>query len=200
MLYSLKGTLVHKDALTVAIDCGGVAYLCLTTLGTVGSIGELGQEVKVFTHLNVRENAVDLFGFSTQSELSCFRMLIGVTGVGPKVALSILSSITPEQVALAIAADDYKALTVASGVGAKLAQRIVLELRDKVKNDDLAKAVGGGAASIQIGAGNIGEAVSALVVLGYSQTQAASVLGGYPPETPVQDLIKAALKALAGNN
>lgn len=199
MLYSLKGTLVHKDALTVAIECGGVAYLCLTTLGTVGSIGELGREVKVFTHMNVRENAVDLFGFSTQSELSCFRLLIGVTGVGPKVALSILSSITPEQVALSIAADDYKALTVASGVGAKLAQRIVLELRDKVQNADLARAVGGGA-SIQIGAGNIGEAVSALVVLGYSQTQAASVLGGFPPETPVQELIKAALKALAGNN
>lgn len=202
MFYSLTGKLVHYDEESIAIDCGGVAYLCTTTLSTLTAVKDkakiLGETVTVYTHLNVRDNAVDLFGFSTKTELNCFKLLTTVSGIGPKVGISILSSMTPDQVMLSIAADDYKALTVAPGVGRKLAQRVVLELRDKVQNEDLVKAVSGEETAVAaIGSGNITEAISALVVLGYSQTQAASALGGLSPETPIEELIKAALKKLA---
>ena len=196
MLYSIRGTLVHTDAASAAVECGGVAYLCQASMGTLASIGKIGDTVTLYTLMNVRENAVDLFGFASQSELSCFKMLISVSGVGPKAALSILSQMPPERVALCVASGDYKALTAAPGVGAKLAQRIVLELRDKVTN---AQVVGGmSAPAIPVmGAGNVSEAISALVVLGYSQSEAASAIAAQPPEAPVEELIKAGLKALS---
>ena len=197
MLYSLRGTVVHYDGASVAVECGGVAYLCQTTLGTISAIGQVGREATVYTYMNVRENAVDLFGFSEKSELACFKMLISVTGVGPKVGLAILSQMSPERVALCVASGDHKSLTAAPGVGAKLAQRIVLELRDKVSNADVAKAVGTAPSAVSIGAGNLSEAISALVVLGYTQSEAASALAAQSPETAVEDLIKHGLKALA---
>ena len=197
MFYSLTGTVVHYDGAFIAIECGGVAYLCQTTLGTISAIGVIGKEATVYTYMNVRENAVDLFGFSEQSELAGFKLLISVSGVGPKVALAILSQMSPERVALCVASSDYKSLTAAPGVGAKLAQRIVLELRDKVSNAEIAKGVGAAPAAISIGAGNLAEAISALVVLGYTQSEAASALAAQSPEAPVEDLIKHGLKALA---
>ena len=197
MLYSLRGIVVHYDGASVAVECSGVAYLCQTTLATISAIGQVGKEATLYTYMNVRENAVDLFGFSEQSELTCFKMLISVTGVGPKAALAILSQMSPERVALCVASGDYKALTAAPGVGAKLAQRIVLELRDKVSNADVAKGVGAPPVAVNVGAGNLSEAISALVVLGYTQSEAASVLAAQSPELPVEDLIKHGLKALA---
>ena len=196
MLYSIRGTLVYFDGASAAVECGGVAYLCQTSLGTISALGPPGGEVTLYTYMHVRENAVDLFGFARQGELSCFKMLISVSGVGPKAALSILSQMPPERVVLCVASGDYKALTAAPGVGAKLAQRMVLELRDKVTNADIARGVGAGPV-LNLGAGSLSEAVSALVVLGYSQSEAAAALASQPKDTSVEELIKAGLKALA---
>lgn len=199
MLYSLRGTIVHYDSQSIAVECGGVAYYCQTTLSTLSQVAAPGNEVLVYTHVNFRQDAVDLFAFADKSELNCFRMLIGVSGVGPKAALAILSVLTPERFALCVASGDDKSITQAQGVGKKLAQRIVLELKDKVGATDIS---GGFAdrptANLNLGAGNAGEAISALVVLGYSQSEAAAVISKLEHDTSVEDMIKAGLKALAG--
>jgi Holliday junction DNA helicase RuvA len=199
LLYSLRGNLIFYDALSVAVECGGVAYHCQTSLSTITKLGEVGSETLIYTYLHVREGSIDLFGFADKEELSCFKMLLGVTGVGPKAALAILSQMSPERFALCVASGDYKTLTVAQGVGAKLAQRIVLELKDKVSGVSVAKGisqpmVGGGIS----GTGNMAEAIAALVVLGYSQPEAASAIGYLPADLPVEEMIKAGLKGLAG--
>ena len=133
MFYSLKGILTHVEPSFFVVECGGVGYKCYTTLTTQRSLPKMGQEIKVYTYVHVREDAMDIYGFATVMELNCYKMLTGVSGVGPKVGLAILSELTPEQVATSIATNDSKALTRAAGVGPKLAQRIVLELTDKVK-------------------------------------------------------------------
>lgn len=199
MLYSLRGTLVHKEENMAVVECGGVGYKCMMPLSTISKLPATGNEVTVYTHLNVREDAIDLFGFCEMAELNCFKMLTSVSGVGPKAALSILSNLTPERFALCVASNDVKSLTLSQGIGPKIAQRIILELKDKVKNDDIVKGVGdtvvftGGALS-----SNAGEAVSALVVLGYAQSDAASVIAKLPPDMPIEEMIKQGLKQLAG--
>ena len=130
MFYSLTGKLVHMEPGVVAIECGGVAFKCFTSMNTQKNMPRIGETATVYTHLNVREDALDLYGFSTKSELNCYKMLTTISGVGPKAALSILSEMTPEGVAMAAASGDSKKFTKASGVGPKLAQRIVLELKD----------------------------------------------------------------------
>lgn len=199
MLYSLRGELVYFDRNSIAVECGGVAYYCQTTYSTLSQIASLGSQVRVYTHMNIRQDALDLFAFADESELSCFRMLIGVSGVGPKAALAILSCMTPERFALCVASSDFKSITQAQGVGQKLAQRIVLELRDKVSKESVAKGFGaaGQIANVNLGAGNAAEAVSALVVLGYAQADAAAAVSRLDTETPVEEMIKAGLKALA---
>ncbi|MDR2931641.1 MAG: Holliday junction branch migration protein RuvA [Oscillospiraceae bacterium] len=197
MLYSLKGIIVYYDAVSVAVECSGVAYHCQTSLSTVTSVGEVGSEATLYTYLHVREGAIDLFGFADKGELACFKMLLGVTGVGPKAALAILSQMSPERFALCVASGDHKLLTVAQGVGPKLAQRIILELRDKVSTADIAQGIGAPVANIAVGSGNMAEAVSALVVLGYSQSEAAASVATLPPDLPVEDMIKTGLKSLA---
>ena len=197
MLYSLNGTLVFTGDGAFAVECGGVAYLCRTTLSTLAGIGRVGDTVRVYTLMQVRNEAVELFGFATRQELDCFKMLTGVTGVGARIALGILSTTTPERFALSVAAGDHKPLTTAPGVGKKLAERIILELRDKIGGGSFSTAesdaVGGTARS----AGNVHEALSALVVLGYSQTDATLAISGIAEETPVEDIIKQALRKLA---
>ena len=130
MFYSLTGKLVHMEPGVVAIECGGVAFKCFTSMNTQKNMPRIGETATVYTHLNVREDALDLYGFSTKSELNCYKMLTTISGVGPKAALSILSEMTPEGVAMAAASGDSKKFTKASGVGPKLAQRIVLELKN----------------------------------------------------------------------
>ena len=130
MFYSLTGKLVHMEPGVVAVECGGVAFKCFTSMNTQKNMPRIGETATVYTHLNVREDALDLYGFSTKSELNCYKMLTTISGVGPKAALSILSEMTPEGVAMAAASGDSKKFTKASGVGPKLAQRIVLELKD----------------------------------------------------------------------
>ncbi|SDM68656.1 Holliday junction branch migration protein RuvA [Acetanaerobacterium elongatum] len=201
MLYSVRGKLIHKEPYLAVVECGGVGFKCITTTNTLAKLGETGSEVTLYTYLHVREDVLDLFGFAEMGELNCFKMLLSVSGVGPKVALAILSDLTPERFALCVAANDTKTITKAQGVGAKLAQRIVLELKDKLKTADMPTTLSGEAfsgVSAAIG-GNAGEAVSALVVLGYSQADAAKAVSGLSPELPSAELIRQALKYLSAH-
>ena len=202
MIYSLRGKLIHVGENTAVIECGGVGYLCSTTRNTLNALPAQGSEVMLNTYMNVREVAIELFGFATIAEQNCFRRLTSVSGVGPKVALGILSELKPDQLMLSLVSQDVKSLTRAPGVGKKLAERILLELRDKVKNEELSQQlqqVSQVSDQLASGSGNSAEAVSALVVLGYSQSEAARAIAGQPAETSVQDLIKTGLKKLAGS-
>lgn len=199
MFYSITGRVVYLDTQSVALETGGVAFKCSTTLTTLKKIGEKGSTVTLYTYLNVREDALDLFGFYTEQELECFKLLISVSGVGPKAALAILSELTPDKLALCLATGDSKSITRAQGVGPKLAQRVVLELKDKLaKGLELpADSPEIQAAGLAAADGNASEAVSALVMLGYSQSEAAVAVSKLDNTLPVEDLIKQALKQLA---
>ena len=199
MFYSITGRVVYLDTQSVALETGGVAFKCSTTLTTVKKIGEKGSTATLYTYLNVREDALDLFGFYTEQELECFKLLISVSGVGPKAALAILSELTPDKLALCLATGDSKSITRAQGVGPKLAQRVVLELKDKLaKGLELpADSPEIQAAGLAAADGNASEAVSALVMLGYSQSEAAVAVSKLDNTLPVEDLIKQALKQLA---
>ncbi|MBQ5970652.1 MAG: Holliday junction branch migration protein RuvA [Clostridia bacterium] len=198
MFYSLTGTVIFTDLSSVAVSCGGVGFHCQTTAFTLRDC-EKGQEVTLFTHLNVREDALELFGFSTQYELTWFRYLIGVTGVGPKAALAILSVLPPEKLALVISSGDVKAITRAQGVGPKIAQRVILELKDKAKTVMSGVDIGPSFESVAAvnELPNTGEAIAALSMLGYSQTEASVAVSKLDPALPTQDLIRQALKLLS---
>ncbi len=197
MFYSLTGKLAHTEPGMAVIDVGGVAFKCFTSMNTLRSLPRLGEKATLYTQMNVREDALDLFGFLTQTELNCFKLLTAISGVGPKVGLAILSELTPENVALAAAAGDSKRFTKANGVGPKLAQRIVLELKDKVK--DLSGSAGLRIDDLQPGgpsaAGNAAQAVEALVTLGYSPSDAAQAVGRLDSALPPEELIRLALKS-----
>ena len=197
MIYSLNGKLIHTEAELAVVECGGVGYACKTTFNTLQKIA--GKEtVFLYTHLSVREDAMELFGFAEKEELKCFRLLTSVTGVGPKVALSILSGMNTQQFALCVATGDSKALTKMKGIGAKIAQRIILELKDKLAGETISvRGQTGAAAPINVAGANITEAVTALEVLGYTEGEALSVLGKLDPSLPVEELIKKALIGLA---
>ena len=197
MIYSLRGILKAVEPNFAVVDVQGVGFGVKTTMTTISRLPQMGEEVFLYTHLNVREDAMELFGFADASELSCYKMLVSVNGVGPKAALSILSDHTPEQFALAVASGDAKLLTRSAGVGLKTAQRIVLELKDKVSKEQVAGGVTGvtSATSAATATGNASEAISALVVLGYHQSDAASVVTALDPATPVEEMIKIGLKA-----
>ena len=197
MFYYVSGTVAHIEPYMAVIDCGGVGYACRTTSYTISALKK-GEKGKLFTHLNVREDAMELYGFATQEELNLFEQLISVSGVGPKAALSILSDLTPSKLALCITTGDSKTLTRSPGIGAKIAQRIVMELKDKVAKEQhisasdyvsepAAAAAGGNAAA---------EALTALCVLGFAMPQAQAALVGASPDSTVEELIKYALKRL----
>lgn len=198
MIYSVRGKLLLTQPNLAVVECGGVGYRCLTTLTSQRKMPKAGEEVTLFTYLYLREDVLDLYGFMDQSELNCFKLLIGVSGVGPKVALSILSDMTPEKFALCVAAGDSKALTKAQGVGPKLAQRVVLELKDKIKGFEAAQGISQKDISIPEDTSNIGVAISALVELGYSQSEAAAALSKLDGSLPVEELITGALRRMAG--
>lgn len=196
MIYSVRGKLIHDDVKLAVVECGGVGMACQITVNTAKKLPSVGSEVMLYTVLNVREDAMELFGFADREELSCFKLLTTVSGVGPKVGLAILSELTPERVALSVAAGDHKALTKAAGVGPKLAQRITLELRDKfaVPTGAVDMTSAGGQPSA---AGNAAEAVRALTVLGFTAGEAAAAVGKLDGSEPVESLVRQALKALA---
>lgn len=196
MIYSVRGELIHKEANLAVIEAGGVGYACRTTLTTLSQIGNIGDDVKLLTYMNVREDAVELFGFLTERELECFKMLISVSGTGPKTALAILSDTTPERFALAVASGDVKAFTRTKGVGPKLAQRIVLELKDKVTKEQLTASVTETPFVPAAAGSSASEAISALVVLGYSQSDAAVVVSKLDQSLPSAELIRLALQTI----
>lgn len=198
MIYSLNGKLIYTDVNTAVVECGGVGFKCAATLNTLRKLPPVGENVFLFTHMNVREDSMDLFGFAEQEELQCFKLLISVSGVGPKAALAILSELTPEKLALAVTSGDSKTITRAKGVGPKMAQRVVLELKDKLKGSvpqtvDVKNQVSHSVTA----AGNAGEAVSALTMLGYSQTEASNAVAELPQDLSVEEMIKKALKILS---
>lgn len=199
MIYSITGLLRQVAPTYCVIEACGVGYQCSASTYTLSSLPGRGQEVTLLTHLWVKEDGMELFGFSTEQEKHCFRLLIGVSGVGPRVALAILSDAAPDRLMLSIAAGDAKALTRAQGVGAKLAQRIILELRDKVTDEDIGSSFGeeqGTIAALGESAKNTvkSEAISALVALGYGQTDAAAVIAPMEESLAVDELIRRALK------
>ena len=196
MFYYLNGTVAEIAAGLAVIDCGGVGYACATTNYTLSQLKK-GERARLYTYLHVREDIFELYGFASQQELNSFKMLIGVSGVGPKAALAILSATTPQNLALSIVTEDEKALTAAQGIGKKIAQRIILELKDKLK------ALGGGeevtaAAGVVNAAGNAAEAMNALTVLGYTPSDVAPVVAKFDSSLPVEELIRLTLKAMAG--
>ena len=197
MIDHVRGTVCHKEPNLVVISCGGVGYACRTSLQTSAAVGGTDAEAMLYTRLAVREDEIALYGFATRSERSCYDQLIGVSGVGPKAALAILSDITPDRFALSVAAGDFKAFTKVKGIGAKTAQRIVLELKDKVaKSAELQDLP---AAPVIAESGNTGEAMSALLVLGYTQAEAASALSTLEPSLPSSELIRLSLMQLGKN-
>ena len=197
MIHSLNGTLIYSDQSVAVVECGGVGFKCFVSLNTVKKLPQTGSRVMLFTHLNVREDALDLFGFYDDKELNMFKLITSVSGVGPKVALSILSEFDADKLSLYIAGGDPKSITRASGVGAKLAQRIVLELKDKIGATEFGNSDGVETVVAAGRSGNASEAVQALVSLGYSQSEAALAVGKLDQSLPVEALIKEGLKALA---
>lgn len=199
MIYSLRGTLIHIEPSFVVIECGGVGYKCFTTMSTQRLLPKLNSEAMLYTHLNIREDAAELFGFASTSELSCFRLLTSVSKVGPKVAVSILSELSPEQLAICIASSDSKAITRANGVGLKLAQRIILELKDKLKAFETTASdtpISSGNDSA-VTFGNTQKAVEALAVLGYDSGEVMPILSELDSSLSVEDLIAAVLRKMA---
>ena len=196
MFYYLDGTVAEILPYLAVIDCGGVGYACKTTNNTLASL-KRGQRGKLYTYLNVGDGIFELYGFASANELNSFRLLLGVSGVGPKAALAILSSGTPESLAMAIVTGDEKALTAAPGVGKKLAQRIILELKDKLTKDMDAGSWTPVAAAAAIPSSKAAEAAQALAVLGYSSQEVNVALKGVDTENlPLEEIIRQSLKKM----
>ena len=201
MTYCLTGKIVKKSMNAVVLSCGGVGYYAQCPASVAGALPGVGKEATIYTVMSVTENDMSLYGFATEQQQACFEMLIAVSGVGPKVGLAILSVMEPDRVALAISAGDHKAFKAASGVGPKLAQRIVLELKDKVAKgfvDGISlEDVAGASADTQASQGS-SQAIAALVSLGYSQSEAALAVSKIDAALPVEEIIKLALRSMAG--
>jgi len=197
MFYYLNGEIALMEGNLAVVDCGGVGYACHTTAYTLSKL-RVGQTARLYTYCNIREDAFDIFGFSGRDELHCFELLLGVTGVGPKAALGILSATTPERFQLAIVTQDEKALTAAPGIGKKLAQRIILELKDKLGTVTEVDLSGGGAAVPAPASGsNLALAQAALAELGYTQSEIGAALRGVPTEgLSTEEIVRRGLRAM----
>lgn len=196
MFHHIEGIVTEIEPYLVVVDCGGVGYELSTTLNTLARL-KLGEKAKLYVSESIREDCFDLFGFASKSERRCYELLIGVSGVGPKAAISILSSGTPETLAMAIMAGDEKALTVAPGVGKKLAQRVILELKDKLAKEsgDFRMPEGAALAPAAGADKTLSDAAAALSVLGYSASEiAAAVRGLDSASMNTEDIVRAALK------
>lgn len=201
MFYYLNGMVAHKEPYLAVIDCNGVGYACRTTAYTL-SVLNVGEKAKVFTYVNVKEDAIEIYGFSSTEELHLFQQLISVSGVGPKAALAILSSSTPANLAMSIITGDERALTSAPGVGKKIAQRVILELKDKLAKGQVAttgESYAGNGVTI-IPENKASEAAAALAVLGYSRDEINFALRGVDMENlSLEEIIRTVLRGLAQN-
>ncbi len=199
MFYYLDGTVAEIAPFLAVIDCGGVGYACKTTNNTLSRLKK-GQRGKLYTYLHVAEGIFDLYGFATQNELSSFKLLLGVSGVGPRAALAILSTGTPESLAMAIVTGDEKSLTAAPGIGKKIAQRIILELKDKMAKESAAAGLdfsSGMSVNAVSFTSKATEAAQALAVLGYTSAEVAAALKGVDVETlPLEEIIRQSLKKM----
>ncbi len=199
MIYSLNGILKEVSPNFIVVEAQGVGYGVKTTMTTISQLPPIEEKVLLYTHLYVREDAIELFGFATLAEKNCYKMLTTVNGVGPKAALSILSDNTPEQFALLVASGDAKSLTRSAGIGIKGAQRIVLELKDKISNEQIKDGIISAPVNhIAADKNHASEAINALMVLGFSQAEATTAITAQDTSASVEELIKLGLKALAG--
>ena len=194
MYYYIKGKLVKKDDGFIVVDCSGVGYLINAPLSSINSLGAAGSDVTIYTYLNVREDAMELYGFATTEEKEMFLKLTGVSGVGPKAAMAMLSALSASKLAAAIITEDVKSITKAQGVGPKMAKRVILELKDKLNNADLDIPDAG--AEIEAGDDGRAEAVNALIVLGYSPEAARNAVNKVEKGLKVEEIIKKALTLL----
>lgn len=203
MFYYVNGILEYRDAGTCVIDCGGVGYkLTVSRFTSEGLADKIGEKTKLYTHLAVREDGIEFFGFGSNEERACFNRLISVSGVGPKAALSILSIMTPDDFSLAVCTDDAKSISKAPGIGPKTAARIVLDLKDKVSKEMMlpasAKKENPLVAAKTTTNKLFSEAAEALMVIGFDKNSALEALKGVDPSiNNVGEIVKAALKRLA---
>jgi len=195
MFYYLKGIVAAIEQNLAVVDVNGIGFSCNTSMRSLSAL-EIGKEIQLFTWCNIREDAFDIYGFVSKKELECFKLLVAISGVGPKAALSILSAASPEELALAVANGNEKALTIAPGVGKKLAQRILLELKDKLAGELNAVTPGSITMPAAIGGdGKVRDVSAALAVLGYTPTEINAALSKLDLEPlSVEDAIKAVLK------
>ena len=196
MYYYIKGKPVIKGINYVVVEAGGIGYKINTSANSLNRINENDKEITMYTYFVVREDAQELFGFLTMEEKNMFESLISVSGVGPKAAVSILSVATPSEFAAAVICDNVKVITKAQGVGPKLAKRVILELRDKMKNVDIDLPADSSIEEPVVTSDARGEAVSALVVLGYSTDEAKKAVLSVEGEMSAEDYIKKALARL----
>ena len=197
MFYYLEGTVTVIGPNLAVIDAGGVGFACHVTVNTLSFL-EKGKKARLYTYCNIKEDAFDLYGFYDMSEKRCFEMLLSVSGVGPKAALSILSATTPEGLAVAIVTDNDRLLTAAPGVGKRIAQRIILELKDKISKETATLKAGGyvqpSAETSGVG-GKLNEVTAALTVLGYTPGEISAALRGVDAESAsVEEIIRTVLK------
>ncbi|MFI3114645.1 MAG: Holliday junction branch migration protein RuvA [Clostridia bacterium] len=195
MFYYLNGKITVKEQNLIVVDINGVGYAVHTSLNTLSKI-EINKTHKLFTYCNIREDAFDIFGFADIEELNFFKLLISINGVGPKAGLSILSVASPESLALAIITGDEKLITQASGIGKKIASRIVLELKDKIAKEQISNTATMESFVIDTDNSSISEAISALMVLGYTQGEATQAIKGVDAGLTSDQIIKIALKNL----
>lgn len=197
MIFNVRGTLTYTDINYAVVECGGVGFKCFVSMTTLKELPPLGKEANLYTYLAVREDAMDLFGFATQQELDAFKLLITVSGVGPKAAMAVLSVLPPDRLSIAVSSGDVKSIQSAQGVGKKTAERIVLELKDKMLG--IAPSNAAAVQSIQAVASNSDaqEAVEVLVSLGFNQSDAATVVGAMDKGLSVDDMIRKGLKQLS---
>lgn len=197
MIYSLNGKLLYSDNVSAVLECGGVGYRCLCTNKTLAQLPQNGNNAFLYTYMSVREDNVELFGFYDTKELEFFKMLISVNGIGPKIGIAVLSDFSPDQVAVAIANGDAKTISKANGVGIKKAQRIVLELKDKISSDDI---ISGETAEFigNANSGNAAEAIQALISLGFTAPEATKYVAREDSQQSVEEIIKHVLKSISG--
>lgn len=201
MIYSVKGILTYVEPSFVVVECGGVGMKCFASTSTITQLSSVGTEVTLLTYMSVKEDAIDLYGFLSQNELDAFKLLISVNGVGPKAAMSVLSALTTDKLSLAVSCGDVKSIQTAQGIGKKTAERIVLELKDKMAG--VAGAIQGtavvNAAQANAPGSATAEAVEVLVSLGFNQTDASVAVGSMQPGLSVDEMIRKGLKLLSSN-
>ena len=200
MIYNVKGILTNVDPNFAVVECGGVGFKCFISTTTLKELPSGGNEVNLYTHLAVREDAMDLYGFMEIEELEAFKLLISVSGIGPKAAIAILSVLSPDKLSLAISSGDIRAISSAQGVGKKTAERVVLELKDKIVGiaSSASADVISGIQSVA-SSSSAQEAVEVLVTLGFNQSDASSVVGKMDKSLSADEMVRKALKELSAN-